>query len=177
MKLKEAILQLIGQSIKTNVFVGKVVSFESSDWTVEIEIENKVAIDGVRVRSVIDSVEGGILVEPKVGSYVLVCLIDNRIESLFIIGYSEIVKHVLIADEIQFNGDSNGGLVKSEVVSNEIQGLKDDINALKTALSAWIPAPGDGGAALKVAITTYAAEQLLPTIQSDYENNTVKHGE
>lgn len=176
MTMKEAIQRMVAEKIKATVLVAKVKSFQASDWTIVIDIENKTEVDGVRIRSVINSDSKGIMVEPKVGSYVLVGLIDNRIESLFVVGYSEIVKYHLNADTILLNGDTNGGLVKSEVVSNEIQGIKDEINNLKTILSAWVPVPSDGGAVLKAALSGFYTP-IAPTLQAQYENNTVSHGE
>lgn len=77
---------------------------------------------------------------------------------------------------ILFGGDEFGGLVRVPNLTIELHKIQDDIKALKDALTAWTPVSGDGGAALKTAITTYASNPLTRTNRNDIENPLIKHG-
>lgn len=175
-QLTEAIRRIVAGQIKPAFVTGKVKSFDSSNYTITVDLNSGIDIEEVRIRSVINDQESGIFVEPVVGSFVLLGLIDNKIESLFVVGYSEVKSYKLNAELIHLNGDANGGLVKSAKVNSEINALKQELNTLKTIFSTWIPVVNDGGAALKTAVATWAGQQLNPGQAGDYENDKVKHG-
>lgn len=78
-------------------------------------------------------------------------------------------------ENIIFNGGDLGGLIKVEDLTKRLNLIENDINKLKTAMSGWTPASQDGGAALKSAISSWAASLLTPSVRSDYENQSVKH--
>ena len=174
-ELNEAIRKIVKGMVTPTIIPAEVVEFHSNDWTITCKINN-LDIDEIRIKSVINTDDKGILVEPKVGSKVLLGKIDGKAEALVVLKYDSIVKYRLMADQIEFNGDEFSGIVKAEKVSDEIQSLKDEINDLKTILTTWTPVSQDGGAALKAAVSTWAGSQMTPTQQSDYENETVKHG-
>ncbi len=176
MNIKQTILAIIKEYTPIQVVVGKVVSVDNSLMVCEVEIQGRPSRLDVRLRSVIDEQEKGILIYPKVNSYVLVGLIENKLESSFICGYSEIDKIRLLNCNIELNNDTYGGIVISQRVADELNGIKQDINTLKTVLSTWVVAPGDGGAALKAAAATWAGSQLVIINKTDLENNKVKHG-
>jgi len=175
-ELVEAIRRIVAGQVKSALVTGTVKSFDDSDYTVTVELNSDIEIEEVRIRSVINGEDSGILVEPAIGSYVLLGLIDNKVESLFVVGYSEVKSYKLKAELIELNGNAHGGLVKSDKVNTEDNAIKQDLNNLKTLLSSWIPVPNDGGAALKGLITTWAGQQLTTRTPGDYENETVKHG-
>ncbi len=143
--------------------------------------------------------EEGLVLFPKVGAFVLVGLMDgydqgavlmtDDLESLEL----KFEKHKLQMDKehlqlandsqtievtaegIVFNGGAFGGLIKIEELTKKINAIEDDINKLKQTFSTWIPAPNDGGGALKGAISSWAGQQIVKTKKSDYENEKVKH--
>jgi len=177
MSLKHQITALIKAYTPIQVRVGKVLSVDKNNMTCDVSIKGRPDRLDVRLRSIIDEQDVGILVYPKTGSYVLVALIDNNPQSSFICGYSEVEKIRLINCALELNGDNNGGLVISQKVADEINEIKQDLNALKTVFNAWVVAPSDGGAALKSAAATWSGNNLSPAVASDWENKKVKHGE
>ena len=68
-----------------------------------------------------------------------------------------------------------GGLVKIAELTDKINLLERELNDLKSALGRWTPVKSDGGAALKLAITSWSAKQLSLTRRGDYEDTKVKH--
>ena len=72
-------------------------------------------------------------------------------------------------------GGKHGGIIKIEELTTKLNTIEQDINALKQALSTWVPIPSDGGAALKAAVTSWAAKPLQQSKRGDYEDPNVKH--
>ena len=83
----------------------------------------------------------------------------------------------LTKDGITLNGGQFGGIVKIAELTQKLNAIEDDINALKNVFTSWAPVAQDGGAALKTAVcAAWADNQLTPTQKSDIENEKVKHG-
>ncbi len=124
----------------------------------------------------------GMVLIPKVGSYVIVALMNDGVNGC-VIATEEVERMELVIGEarvevtedgIVLNGGALGGLVKVEALTARLNGIEESINELKAALSGWVPAPQDGGAALKGAISSWASEMLVLTERGDYENEKVK---
>ena len=109
----------------------------------------------------------GILITPSIGSSVIVTLTGNS--NGFVSMFSDI-------DSIQLNGSNYDGLVKVNDLVTKLNNLENDLNTLKTAFSAWVTVPNDGGAALKVATAAWYAASLTPTVKANIENQLIKHG-
>ncbi len=143
----------------------------------------------------------GVVVYPRVGSFVVVgfiaegragvVLLTDDIESVEVVISEESTSAVLdedgarikVGDKVSmemssegivFNGGSLGGLVKVEELTGRINTIEKDINALKQVFSAWVPAPQDGGSALKGSVSSWAGQTLSLTKRGDYENEDVK---
>lgn len=178
MSIKTAILAMIKDQIVPTNYVGKIVSVDTSKLTCEVDLQTMPNVFDVRLTAAINSVEKGLIIIPKVDSIVLIARIENKIESSFVIGYTEIdTIKILPETGIELFGDGNGGLVISGKVSQQINALKNEINSLKSAFSTWIPVPQDGGASLKALITPFASAQMSQSAATDFENKKVKHGE
>ena len=176
MTIKEAIHRIVAEKIKVQAQVGTITSVDESAMTCDAMVGDLEVFD-IRLKSVIDNKDEGVLIVPKMGSKVLVGLIDNKIESSFIVGYSDVDKLRIICQEIELGGDEFGGLVKSENVADQINSLKNEINSLKNILNSWVPPVGapDSGAALKAALIAWASPLSL-VVKTDLENEKVKHG-
>lgn len=143
----------------------------------------------------------GVVSFPRVGSYVVVgfvsggsagvVLLTDDIESVEVTTAEDKSRAVmdddgvrinvgndtsaeLTADGIVLNGGSLGGLVKVEELTGRLNTIENDINSLKSVFTGWVPAPQDGGAALKNSVTSWAGQRLTPTKRGDYENEKVK---
>jgi len=76
---------------------------------------------------------------------------------------------------LELNGNSFGGLVKVSPTVNKLNAIENKINQLIGLISGWVPAAGDGGAALKTLLTTWASSILVTTVVANLENPNVKH--
>lgn len=144
----------------------------------------------------------GIVAFPRVGSYVVVgfvadgsagvVLLTDDVESVEVVISESTARieadeegvHVRMGDDtsaeltgegVILNGGSFGGMVKAEQLTQRINAIEKDINTLKNVFSTWVTTPNDGGAALKLAASTWAGSLLTLTQRSDYENGKVKH--
>ena len=113
------------------------------------------------------SISDGFILVPKVESDVLVLFSKNN--NPFIVQYSEVENYVL-------NGTDFGGMVKVIELTEKINNLETELNDLKTIFQNWVNVPYDGGAALKTALATFYAQQIILTTQSEIENTIIKHG-
>lgn len=92
---------------------------------------------------------------PAVDSYVIVVRMEKM--QPFVIRESDLSKYLLVADSIQFNGDTYGGLVKAGVTAQKIVALETFCNTVASALGLPQPFP-------------------VPTTQQELENPNVQHG-
>ena len=163
------------------------------DETCDVEVGG-FEVTGVHLAAVSDGNKNNTIIKPKKGSVVLVCdKTGGDMTWLNVVAFSEIANVTGVIDEnvelkikgdvkiecdknIEFNGGNNEGLVVAEKTASKISNLEDEINQLKQILTAWVPAPMDGGGALKGAITTWAAMQIQPTTKkNDLWNDKIKH--
>jgi phage baseplate assembly protein V len=79
------------------------------------------------------------------------------------------------AQEIEVNGGSNGGMVKVVALSTKLNEIENKINALVTAINAWLPVANDGGAALKLSLALWQSTQMNITTRQDIENPDLRH--
>ena len=110
----------------------------------------------------------GFLLIPKINSLVVVTFLDNS---------SAYVSMVAEVDEVNVNGKTLGGLVKVIDLTTKLNNLENKVNALITGISGWTPVPNDGGAALKVALTTWYGTSLTLTVRANIENILIKQGD
>jgi hypothetical protein len=109
----------------------------------------------------------GIIITPKVGSMVYV--LASKYTLPFIIQYSDFVNLTL-------NGEEFGGLVKVIDLTEKINNLETQINDLKQFFNSWVTVPNDGGAALKLIVSSWANQEITLTAQKEIENTIIKHG-
>lgn len=174
--MKEAIQKIVLEMIKTTNLVGKVVGFDSSNYTVIVKLNsNDLEIDMVRCVAVIGSVgsKSGIYIEPAMNSYVLVGLIGNDMNQTFIAQFSEIVSFKVIAEETNLNGDAFGGLIKIDSLKSQYDA---NFNAVKAACVAAFTALSviDGSVSLNAFNASSSA--IAPLNKTSLENTKVKHG-
>jgi hypothetical protein len=115
----------------------------------------------------------GFFVVPAVGSLVIATFMSKT--EAFLSAWTTIDKIVSKQTEWIFNDGSNDGLVIVGDLVTKLNNIESDINDLKTAFAGWVPVPSDGGAALKTALATWYTSPLVPTQQSELENEDVKH--
>ena len=184
--IKAAIQQMAGtfgqDVVKLNVGKVKSVDEDKSTCVVVIKgINQSVEVPNVNLQV---GVCDGLQIIPAVDSDVLI--ITSTFNQSYIIQYSDVDKYYLqVGDSeltinndgtMQLNDGSYDGLVKVAELTQKLNDIEQDINALKLVFSGWVVTPFDGGAALKAAAATWYAQQLTPTQQEEIENNLITHG-
>lgn len=174
--INEAIRRIVKSELPVVIRVGKVKSFDADQMVCDVEIVDAPEMLDVRIRAVIDKQKSGILIAPTKGSFILVGLIENKVESAFVVGYSSIDSLKLLIGDIELNGDQYGGLCKvPELVKqlNKHKAILDVIlNVLRTpVVEAAVGAPDTFHAALKLAMAGKQTGNF-----NDLENKNVKHG-
>lgn len=178
MSLVAAIRAILRQEVKPNILRGKVKSFDATTNTCVVDLLDGPDLLDVKIKAVANEVASGLVIEPKVNSTVLLAAINGRIEDAVILKYDEIENIQLNASTlIKINGESLGGLVKSQVVAETDNALKKELNTLKQKVAQWAPVPQDGGASLKAILSPWAGQQLADKTKEDYESKMTKHGE
>lgn len=178
MTTKEAIERMIADKVPVQVITGKVKSVDESKMICDVDVTTGPDMIEVRMRAVIDGTVKGILVVPKIGSYVLVGLINNKKQSAFVCGYSEVDKVRVLCDQIELAGDQFGGLIKIETLKTELNKNNQLLQAILGVINSPtpIPEPGNGSpSALQTALKGAVTGKLVGDF-SQIENTKVKHG-
>lgn len=174
-EIKEVIKSIVG--VPGMMFViGKVESV--GDETCSVKIADRIVINDVRLNASADGNADNILIKPKVGSMVLMAdLSGGELRSLVVISFSALESMtVKFEGDVVINGGDNEGLVKVVPLKDRLNAIENDINSLKQVFSAsWVPVVYDGGASLKAAAASWAAQTLATTSKEDIENPKIKH--
>ena len=153
--IRKAIQNLADKNDEVYSIVCKV-----SDVNVITKLCSCTPIDGgaviTNVRLMADN-KTGILITPKNNSIVIVTMINKYT------GYVSMFSEV---DEIQLNGDINGGLIKVTELTTKLNLLVTELQAQLTLIAAGIAAGGG----------TYTPATLSTFDKTIYEKITVKHG-
>ena len=173
-EIKEVIKSIVG--VPGMMFViGKVESV--SDETCSVKIANRIVINDVRLNASADGNADNILIKPTVGSMVMMAdLSGGELRSLVVIAFSELDTFtVKFAGDVVIDEGKNEGLVKVVELTKKLNAIEEDINSLKQVFSSWPPIVYDGGASLKAASASWAAQPLKSTTKEDIENPKIKH--
>lgn len=126
------------------------------------------AITDIASVQLMTEVGDGLLLLPTVNSTVIVAITTRN--TAFVLMYSDI-------DSIVMRGGLLGGLIKIDDLVKAITTIQKDLNSIKQVFSTtWTPVPNDGGAALKAAAATWAAQTITQTQRTDLENTKITHG-
>lgn len=187
-EIRNKIRAMTGQKTPL-LLTGKVESVDGETCTVTV---GDLKLTDVRLRSVVNGEDSKLLITPKKDSYVTLIDLSGELRETEVIGYSEIEAIDIETESdinikckgdtnidcdgtVTFNGGGNHGLAKVESVTQKLNALENDINLLKQIFTAWMPIVYDGGASLKTATATWAAQSLSATRREEIENDKVKH--
>lgn len=156
----------------------------NGEQSIDVEVD-EITYHDVQLQAIQQGSSNSILLVPSKGSMVLIGNIENS--SGYVLLHADQVDRIMLKQKdgkyidikksvVLLNGDAHGGLVMSDKVAGRLNTLENSLNELKLALSAWVPVSSDGGAALKIAITTWASQIMDPTQKTFLENQNVKHG-
>ncbi len=182
MTIQQAIRLMASAGLELYSKVCTVDAVDEKARTVDCSpIDESAPLLGVNLQANQES-EDGVVMFPAKDSYVVVSFIA---ESVAVVTLAEKVDKIvlkigettteLVDGEIKINGGTLGGLVESQKTTDKLNALEDDINELKKIFTAWVTVPNDGGAALKTAVSSWAGQQLTPTVATDLENDKIAH--
>jgi hypothetical protein len=161
-EIKALIQKLVKNSIPLVAQVGLVTYIDFDQHTCDVELTDGTELPDVRLRAVLNDKSDGLIVYPKLGSYVLVSSINNRLEQSFVVLASEV-------DTIVFNEGKNGGLVKIEELVERLNRLEERMTSHQHL---YISAAGTLTPTTADALTNQA---LIATKVKDLENENFKH--
>lgn len=174
-EIKQKLCQLTGADIDRGLFTAEVTKVSGDTCSVRY---GDLVFEDVRLRVIAeDSNNSRMLLTPKVGSCVLVADLSGGDKRDFaVVMLSEVQKVELTADEVKLNGGSNGGLVKIEELTKQLNGLIDKFN--NHTHSGVIIAVGGGSGAPAVGTQGNSGTPTSTAAQFDqskYEDTTIKH--
>jgi hypothetical protein len=137
-----------------------------------IDDETELEFFDVRLRPVLDG-NSGITLIPKVNAWALAVRIEDG-DDWMLIAAGEYSKVLTVCENVVYNGGQKGGLVNWPDAKTQLDKSNQVIGIIMQTLLTWVPSPGDGGAALKTAMTTALAGKSIGTFVN-LEDTRVKH--
>ena len=148
------------------LFYAEVTAVDGESCTVSVQ---GMELSDVSLRAAIDEEEGCLVLEPAVGSLVLVGdLSGGAVRQLCVLKCSRVAKIHGRVDEVVLNNGDNGGLVNVQPLKEWMQKVEADFKTLQTALSTS-PIVGNGAPAAIVFNPTTSS------VASKIEDETIKH--
>ncbi len=169
-KIEQAFVSLIESMVPVQTLPAQVTAVDVEKATCDVEFIDKDLAPHRAVHLFAGTTtDTGLLIIPKLRSFVYVSIVNNNEQWAFVTLYTAI-------EEIRLRGDEFGGLIKINELVKRMNAIEKDLNTLKTAFKSWIVAPGDGGTALKLIATGWYDNNLPITKKQDFENTKVNHG-
>lgn len=162
-------------------FTATLVSIQGNTCTIDV---GGLELDGVRLKPTTERTDDEFLFVPAEGSRVLVGSLSGDLGNLFILRADTVsrlevrtgnMSLTIDRSSIVMNDGKLDGLVNIRQLTDRMNMIERDINALKTVFNSWVTTPQDGGAALKTAAASWAGSTLTQTMPSDMEDVKVKH--
>lgn len=164
-EIKDAIRALSRTGNEASFILCTVESVDSTKKTCVCEpVTGGAELMGVKLMA---KNQTGFYIIPKVDSQVVVCVQGD-------LSYVSMFGEV---DEIQLNGDNYDGLVKIQELVDKLNNLENAFNQHLVLYNAHTHAGVTSGASSTSPPAAVDTNVLTPTIQTELENLTVKHGD
>lgn len=165
--IKQAIRAITGNGGGRLWLVGVVKSVEGESCTVDV---GGLELTDVRLTAASDGTDGKLLLTPKEGSAVLLAdLSGGELRDLAVVGYTAVESIEATCEQITLNGGENGGLVNIESLQNNLDNIKDYLDAMKKAIGTGFTSVGASTAA-NGALGKQAFEAQMATQMLNYED-------
>lgn len=171
-RLARNIRDLVGGKVLT-IYQGEVVKVDGNMCTMRFANQE---ISDIRLRASSIDVDKQILITPKVGSAVIVGSLSGDLSELVVLQVDEV-------ESIEINGGKLGGLIKIKNLTDKLNKLVREVNALKNTFNSHthngtITGTAAGGAVTGVCTCAAPAQQAQYASEfnkNDYEDTTIKH--
>lgn len=193
-EIREALRDMVREQMIDGALRATVKSVDKQAGTiVATGLKEDIDYFDVRLKAVVADGNGrGILAYPVVGSQVSIVVLDGVDTMLFVSQMSDIESYLVKADngvsieltatgKVLLNGDDFGGVVKVTPLVAKINQLEAALNVLKIQMATHghlliTPAGAPFPIAVAAPLPALASTALTPTLITDLENPTVKHG-
>lgn len=165
MTIKESVQKIMEEKMGgTASRLCSVLSVSGSTCNVQT-LDDEVEIIDARLQT---EASNGILLTPKVGSFVVVTPITD---------FEFVVVMFSAIDEIKFLDGSYGGLIKIQDLVSKVNTIEDKVNDIIDALKTHThPGVTSGPSSTAPSADFVAITDLTNTSVSDIENTKIKHG-
>ncbi|MEO1049516.1 MAG: hypothetical protein AAFX87_02780 [Bacteroidota bacterium] len=186
----QRLLEVITENVpvQSEMATVKAVDKDKLECTVVPLTNDELEIEGVNLKAVIDGTQNGLVQIPKIGSIVLISLIENTDGDHYVSMYSDIEEVLFVQNnneilKIDTNGNLllhqglNLGMVKIVSLVEKLNAVEEKLNALIDDYKGHDHKYTDDGAP---SVTTGLAaipnlDNLTKTLVADLENDKVKH--
>lgn len=113
--------------------IGKVKAVNSSNFTCDVSpVDEGAAYNDVRLQAIIDTEDTGILFVPKVGSYVMVSIVENDENNAYVAQYTEVDVISFKIKDVEFHMDKDGVRIKkgNESLLPIVEAMIDELNKI-----------------------------------------------
>lgn len=179
---------MMGASQAIGSFVGKVVSVDEDNLTVDVATDEApdAPFYNVRLKPIVQTGNLGIVPIPKMDSYVICSLLDRNERTLYTTMVGEVDKlymdnntvKIELLDALHLNGDKYTGVIVWEKLQPELDKMSKRIDGIIDAIKGAGIGKQDGGEILQKDILKSLT--LLTDVESfsdDLINKTIKHGD
>lgn len=166
MNLREAILKIVedGQNFEIYSKIGVVSEIDKVLNTCDVApLDGEAEILDVKLVATEEAT--GLIVYPVDGSNVIITFIDK--DTAFLSMCTDV-------EEVVYHGGENGGLVNINTLIEGLNKNNEILTAIKDGFTNFIPTPNDGGAALKILMTSSLSALSVGDF-SAMEDETFKH--
>ncbi len=167
MSFRDKLIELIKDNTPVQMIPCEVMSVDTNKGTVEVkDMLTDTNLYDVKLQASQD--DTGVLLEPTVGSMVIVAIIGNEERNCYVAGFSGL-------KSISLGGDAFGGLTKTKELQKQIDKNTTAIRTIINTFASGAITPSDGGLSFKTSLVT-ATQPLQLADLSSIENEKVKHG-
>jgi len=186
----QRLLEVITENVpvQSEMATVKAVDKDKLECTVVPLTNDELEIEGVNLKAVIDDTKNGFVQIPKIGSIVLISLIENTDGDHFVTMYSDIEEVQLIQNNqeilkidkdgnVLFHQGLNKGLIKIESLVAKLNAVEEKLNALIDDYKGHNHKYTDDGVAVVTTglVAPPNINNLTKTTVTDLENNKVQH--
>ena len=166
-EIRKSIRGMATRTGKSGCFTAKVKAVNGETCSVELD---GLTLTDVRLRAVVNGENSKILVTPKTDSYVLIADLSGNLSQLVVVGYSEVEKIEIDAEnKIIFNGGNNHGLVNIDDLTQKLNELVNTFNSHTHNVKTTGTAAAQSGTS---AVPSTEASQFD---KSFYEDTNITH--
>lgn len=183
-ELADLIKRIAKSQVPVQTYLCKVTSIDKTENTIDVKpVNGNAAMLEIRLRSVIDGNDTGLIVYPAKGSFVLVSIIENEINEAFVSMYGEVESFAwkignstLKVDNTvtEFNGGKNKGIPNVQPLTQQLNKIENLLNAVIVSFNTHLHTSAAPGQPTTPPVTSIT-QSLQVTQQNQIEDTKITH--